>query len=819
MTVGSDYPDTTQARRAPYEGLRVLDLTGGIAGALAGMLLTDSGAEVIRVESRRGQTEPSSGYRVWHRGKRRALLDPSEPDAAGRLEAALSRADVLLEDVSSAETEQWGISPASIAANHPHLVHCTISAYGDLPAHQGRPAIDALVAARTGLQWEMRGVSGTSIRSLSDQPDPLEGAEVDPSFHVGPDRPGPMYGAVPWASNGAAYLASIAIGAALLVRERTGRGQHVSTSLAQGALVASAIPWQRVENVEAEHYLGWTTDPRAPKGFFRTSDDAWIQQWVPAPNFMLTVSDGERLVPPAWGQGVRESELRIETDYLEMVLLHHYYPQMVEVAGRHTLAEWLELASQVNVPFGEVRPPEAALRDELLLADGCVTTVPDPDHGSINAVGRTLRFSQMAQSITAGVEPEPQDASALDSFIAQHEPTPAPTREPVAVEAPLAGVRVLDLGLAVAGPYGGQLLAQLGADVIKINSPGDDFWMKTQYAHCTNRDKRSLSLNLKSSEGKRIFTELVRQADVVHHNMRWPAVAKLGITYEDLRAINPRLVYCHTRGFEHGPRNSRPANDQTGGALTGTEWMDGGADSGGEPIWPSVSLGDVGNGLLSVVGVLQALRDREISGSGQFVDTSIAYVHLLNASTSWVGADGTIGDRPVLDRECWGVDALRRIYPTADGWLCLAVVDDDAWTALTVAVPSLADDDRFLTAQGRRRHDVELATVLTETLAGSSAEHWWRLLDEAGVPSEVCASEPARVLFDDPDLKRRGWISQYEHPILGAMEMGGRLMDFDATPTGVPGRAPLLGEHNRDILTELGYSAEVIEQWLEAGVC
>ena len=803
------------AGRGVYSDLRVVDLTQGVAGAVATMLLADAGAEVIRIDRPDDPFAELSGYRVWHRGKRRAALDLAGDRDDVR--ALIASADVLVETFEDAPA---GFDAASLAALNPRLVHCSITGYGGAAAHGGRPAVDALVAARTGLHWEARGVPGTTIGALSGREDPLAGIEVDPETAVGPDRDGPMFTGIPWASNGAAYLATIAIAAALRAREVCGRGQHVATSLLQGVICSTSIAWQRAERPDSESYLGWTTDPRAPKGFYRTSDGRWIQQWVQLPGFMLGVSAGRdgggELELPERGASPKDADLRIETDYTEMVLLHHFHPEMAAAAARFPAAGWERIARAAGVPFEIVRPPEEALTDPALLADGCVAELPDDEHGAIRAVGSVVRLADCPAPVGRGTAAPGADTDWAREQAALATPaTPAAEQAaPAEIPAPLAGIRVLDLGLAIAGPYGAQLLADLGADVIKVNARSDDFWMRTQYSHMSNRGKRSLAIDLKDPRGLAVFLDLVRGADVVHHNMRYAAAQRLGIDWESLREINPRLVYCHTRGYEHGERDTKPANDQTAAALAGTEWVDGAADSGGTPIWPSISLGDTGNGLLSAIAVLQALRHRDRTGHGQFVDTSILYAHLLNASAAWTTPDGTVrGDRPVVDADSWGISALHRIYPAAEGWLLLAADAPGAWDRLVAAVPAAAGP-RFATPEDRRGLDAELAAVLATAFAGDTAEAWGKALDAHGVPAEVCAPAPGAVLFDDPDLTERGLMTAYTHPVTGAMQMAGRL--FDVAGSRASGRPPLIGEHTREILTELG--VDDVDALVEAGV-
>ena len=183
---------------------------------------------------------------------------------------------------------------------------------------------------------------------------------------------------------------------------------------------------------------------------------------------------------------------------------------------------------------------------------------------------------------------------------------------------------VLDLGFAVAGPFGTQVLADLGADVIKVNATRDPWWHATHIAYGANRGKRSICIDLKTPEGLAVLHRLVEKADVVHSNMRRDALRRLGCDEAALREVNPDIIYCHTRGFDRGPRSDSPGNDQTGCSLAGVTFEDGGCHDGGKPFWSLTSLGDTGNGFLSAIGVIQALYHRTSHGRG----TERRHLHL-----------------------------------------------------------------------------------------------------------------------------------------------------------------------------------------------
>jgi crotonobetainyl-CoA:carnitine CoA-transferase CaiB-like acyl-CoA transferase len=382
------------------------------------------------------------------------------------------------------------------------------------------------------------------------------------------------------------------------------------------------------------------------------------------------------------------------------------------------------------------------------------------------------------------------------------------------ISAPLEGITVLDLGLAIAGPYGTQLLADLGANVIKINALYDTYWHSNHIAYMANRGKRSIALDLKDPRAMKVLLQLVEKADVVQHNMRYEAAERLKIDYESLKKINPRLIYCHTRGFETGPRNALPGNDQTGACLAGVQYEDGGMARGGKPLWSLTSLGDTGNGFLSAIAILQALYHRDRTGEGQMCDTSIINAHLLNTSYAIARPDGSGFDRPRIDGMQLGFSATHRLYQTRDGWLCVVLDADVQWDRFCVAMElqAVAADPRFVDAAARAHNDAALAAILEARFRERSAADCFALLDRAGVPCEICDPNFSRRLHDDPEFARAGWVVSYRHPFVGKLDQIGLLFNLSETPGRVQGPPLVVGQHSREILAELGYPAQQIEE-------
>ena len=801
------------------EGINVLDLSWGVAGPIATMLLADNGATVTRIEAPGSDPFASwPGSRVWARGKRSAVLDLKDATERTEFLALASKADVVVESFRPGVTTRLGVDYDTLSARNPRLIYCSITGYGRGNRHSDRPAYDARVAARLGLQLEQRSWPGGPIDHIHGIVPPVPDLEVPPGCAPGSPRSGPIFTYSTWPSLATAYLATTGINAALLAREITGRGQLVETSLLQGAMALTMGKWMRVENPYATGFRMWITDGRAPKGHFECADGRWIQQWVPNPMFVLSSADGDVLESRRGISNVRNDPDRVGNDPENVLVLAHYYPEMAAAMKRFPSTEWVRVARDYGTPLQQIRTPEEALCDQALIDEGVVVDVDDPDLGRLRHVGLVYRLHETPGRVQGPAPRKGQHGDAVKSEAAAIAGT-APAIMALASAhvaphaAPLAGVTVIDLGFAVAGPFGTQVLGDLGATVIKVNALRDPWWHCTHIAMGANRGKRSIGINLKTAAGMAVLHRLVERADVVHSNMRYKAALRLGVDEESMRAINPALIYCHTRGFEDGPRSDSPANDQTGNALSGTQYEDGGMSDGGVPFWSLTSMGDTGNGFLSAIGVIQALYHRRRTGIGQRVDTSIINAGMLTTSYAALDAAGNGLARPRLDGMQRGISALYRLYETADGWLCLAAVTEAHWHALVGALghAELASDARFATAESRSANDGALIAVLDAVFTAKSASDWFALLDEHGVPCEISDGEFADHFFDDAEMIAAGRVVSYDHPEVGRFDHAGLQIDFSDTPGRVWGPPPLVGQHTREIMREFSFTDDEID--------
>jgi crotonobetainyl-CoA:carnitine CoA-transferase CaiB-like acyl-CoA transferase len=794
-----------------FEGLRVLDLSSGIAGPMATMLLADNGAQVTRIATAVGEgTRSHSGNRVWDRGKRSARIDLNTESGRETFRTLASNADVVIESFPPGMTTELGIDHATVAARNRGLITCSITGYGRLAEHWDRPSDDALVAARTGLLYDQKGRRGTAMEFIAGRPGPHPEFDSPEGLVRGANRKGPVFPRTTWPSMGAMYFATLGIAAALRARETTGEGQRVETSLLQGALAAVCLNWQRVENPDAPLYWMWPVDSRSIEGLYECSDGRWVHHWTVRPSWVLSSAAGEDLSAADLDAAYRDDPDRVSMEPDGLLTGMFLHPQLAEAFRKFPSAAWVEAGEQAGIGVAAVRSPTEALTDASFLADGCVVRIDDPEVGPIRHVGSVLEFSETPGAVRG---PSPKPGQHTEEVIAEAAALASPSggsRPAGHLGHPLDGVRVLDLGLGVAGPFTGRALADLGADVIKVNAVYDTFWSGTHMGLGTNRGKRSLAVNLKDDRGRAALDKLVSTADVIMTNWRPGAAARLGLDYDTLRDRFPRLVYCNTRGYEKGPRSDLPGTDQTAAALTGVEWEDGACDAGNPPLWSRSGMGDTGNAMLAAIAIVSALYHRDRTGQGQAVSTSIVNAQLLATSYAWIHDDGSPGDWDHVDGDQYGLSPLYRMYCCADGrWLFVAALGSEQCSRLAAAV---ADD--AVTSNDPEK----VAATLEARLGERSAAEWFTTLDSAGVPVEIVDEAFCRALFDDSEARAAGLISETWAGSVGRFEDPGLLVNLSSTPPVIQRGPCMCGEHSRELLRECGYTDEQVDELAADGV-
>lgn len=397
----------------------------------------------------------------------------------------------------------------------------------------------------------------------------------------------------------------------------------------------------------------------------------------------------------------------------------------------------------------------------------------------------------------------------------------------------LEGITVVDLSRVLAGPYATMLLGDLGARIIKVEQPGhgDDtrHWGppfthngESAYFLCANRNKESITLNLKHPTGQAIAREMIGRADIVVENFKVGGMDALGLGYEDLRTLNPGIIYCSITGYgQTGPYKHRPGYDAVieaeGGIMSITGPSTGEAGEG-HPYKVGVAIVDITAGLNAVVAILAALHHRHRTGVGQAID-----IALLDTQVSWLANVASSylisGQAPRRYGNAHGSIVPYQTVQAADGWLMLAVGNDLQFQklCLLLAHPEWAEDQRFITNQARVRHREELLPLIEREFVRDSVKAWTARLSAAGIPTGPVNDLPT--VLADPQVQARDMVQTVHHTVTGPIPLVGPVPKMSSTPAAIHLPPPLLGEHTTTILREwLGYTDEEIQKMAATGI-
>jgi crotonobetainyl-CoA:carnitine CoA-transferase CaiB-like acyl-CoA transferase len=380
---------------------------------------------------------------------------------------------------------------------------------------------------------------------------------------------------------------------------------------------------------------------------------------------------------------------------------------------------------------------------------------------------------------------------------------------------PLEGLKVIDLSHIMAGPTCSMLLADMGADVIKVEkTPGGDDARRmippkvadeSAAFLIMNRNKRGIALNLKSEAGREALSRLLQDADVLIENYRRGTMEKMGFGYEVLRARNPKLIYCSISGFGRtGPYADRGGFDLVAQGMTGLMSITG-EGPGAPPMKSGAPLTDITAGILACVGILAALHARESTGRGQMVDTSLFEAGITQ--TYWHSAICfATGVAPGAMGTAHPLNGPYQAFPASDGWITVGAANQENWLRLLQSLesPELRDDPRFLNNAERMRNLSALTSVLTPLFQRRTVADWLQRLEQSGVPAGPVLN--IAQMHQDPQALAREMIVETSHPTAGQVKAIGLPIKFSDTPGGVRTAAPLLGQHTREVLRERGFT-------------
>ena len=728
-------------------GLRVVDFSQFIAGPLAAMQFAGLGADVIRVDAPGGPRWEHPSNAVLQRGKRSIVLDLAAETDRGVALRLIDTADVVFESWRPGVADRLGVGPHAALARNPRLVYCSVPGFGRTDPRRGLPGWEGVIAAAAGLF---------------------------PAREFG--EPGePRFTALPIASSFAAAQACHGVLAALLLRERTGVGQHVEVALFDAAFELLGGGAQKIGDVPPPPQGGAAPATMPQIGHYGCADGRWVQLCLVQPRHLDWFV--RAFLPESVGDGWSDAE-RVRTDAGVQAAMRE---RLGELMATRPAREWERLINEKSgAPAGVCQTTEDWLRlDEHARDSGAVIEVPaDPELGDTIQAGHPIGMSLTPPRADDPRHPLDADRAAilaeLDSLAAR---PPAPGSGTAAAGAgvpprPLDGVKVIDVSQVLAGPTLARILADYGAEVIKINSPQDRQHFQHLY---TNAGKKTILLDLKKPEGMAVFWRLAKDADVLVENFTLGVAERLGIGEADVRARRPGIVYASVSAFGHeGYRGGYRGREELGQAVTGLQMRWFGADSPRMVFYP---LNDYGAGNWGAFATLAALYYRIRGGRGQRVHASLAHTATFHQVPFMVWFDGQSWDEP-SGEQAPGWTALDRIYRGADRWFYLAAQPGDRAAVRDVTGLDLdfAGDDRAA------------AESLARAFRARPAAEWVAALTGRGIAASLVLSQEEAM--DDELTRARGLSVVRSLPggePIRTVGLAGRLALTPLAPGPLPG--------------------------------
>ena len=837
-------------------GLRVIDLSEEIAGAYATKLLADAGADVIKLERPGGdplrrwvasgtKLEPGRDaplFQYLHAGKRSALADLETSAGLARVLALASDADIVFESFGAGAAERFGLTLDALHARNPRCSLVSISAWGGSGPWATRPATEFTLQSAVG---------STAFRGLPERGPVAAGGRIGEWI------------AGTYAGVGAAF--------AWLSARRTGEGHHVDLSIFEALLLTMTI----YHDLNSQFFDGPLAQMIETPSI-EPAKDGWVglcavtgQQWK---DFCTLIGQ------PAVGEDERFYDATARMRHLEFIhgIIRAY-------TREHTIAEIVETMSLMRIPANPLGDGRTLLEMEQFRARNVFVRNPAGFLQPRPPYRLHGRDSLHGHARTA-VPPEIASAPALGEHEAeiarQLEDTPPRSREAVhsrphgearANALPLEGIRVLDLTAFWAGPVATSVLADMGADVLKVESiqrpdgmrfagslPGERMWEHNPIFHGANTGKRAITLKLDSEEGRALLLRLIERADVVVENYSVRVLENFGLGWDVIHEQNPRAILVRMPPFGlDGPWRDRVGFAMNIEQVSGLAWMT------GYPDMPLVVRGccDPVGGMHGVFALLLALEDRDRSGEGQLVEVPLVEPAIQIAAEQVIewSAHGELLER---QGNRGPVAAPQGIYSCRRGaeWIAIAVASDAQWAALCDALASAggtkreagsehtggagkrasetggsdgmhrgegadrsdwsawARDTTLASARGRRAAHDAIDEALGAWLRDRSAEEAADLLRAAGVPAQAVVN--AHFVSPNPQLEHRGFFQTMEHAVAGKLRHPGLPMSFSGLPRALhPRPAPCLGQDNEAVLSgELGLTKEAIEALQAAGV-
>lgn len=795
----------------PLEGIRVVDFSRMLSGPLSTMVMGDLGAHVIRIEDLEGtdttrHNHPfingeSHYFLSINRNKESVALDLKSEEGRRIAIDLVRQADIVVENFRHGVAARLGLDYEALRKVNPRLVYCSVTGFGQTGPWNKKTAYDLVIQAVTG---------ALSITGEAGRP--------------------PAKMGLPLADEMSSLFAGIAMLAGIERRERTGAGCYLDMSMFDaGISMLSYMASIYFATGESPSAQGSSHPTIYPYNAFETADS------------YIVVAPFTNAFWRKFCAVIGRPDLPENPDYRSFAERLAHRAQLAAILDpimkSRPSAEWLRMLDEGDVPNGPVARIDEAIEGPQTKARGMVVEIDHPVCGRIRTLGTPFHMSYADGSVFEPRYKAPpvvgqHTAAVLETLlgfspakieelvdnkivrvsdvpgqITVEARAPAPT-DPASEtdELPLQGLKVLDLTRMLAGPYGTLILADLGADVIKIEEPriGDPtrrnipmVGSESTYFMAVNRGKRSVTLDLKTEADRKRFLDLVRTADVVIENYRPGVMERLGLSYANLCAVKPDIILCSISGFgQTGPLKDKISFDLVNQAMAGTMSVTG--EEGRPPVRVGLPAGDLSGGIFGAFGVLAALYGRRQTGRGMHIDIGLhdllvsllGYVAQLYFTTGEVPGPVGSGHHHI---------APYRAFQAKGGYFVIAAFTQVFWLKFTKAVgmPELADDPRFADITARKHNKAALYEIIDPIFTTKTVDEWVEIFRVADVPAAPVYT--VGEALESEHAASRDIVFSYEHPALGTVRTAGtpfRTQDRTWRSLLPP---PSLGQHNAEI--------------------
>jgi len=812
--------NTGDRHKAPLKKLRVVDFSRMLSGPLSTMILGDLGAHVIRVEDIEGMDTTrhnhpfingeSHYFLSINRNKESIAVDLKTKEGREIALGLVRQADVVVENFRHGAAGRLGLDYDSLIKINPKLVYCSITGFGQTGPWRDKTAYDLVIQAVIG---------ALSVTGEAGRP--------------------PAKMGLPLADEMSSLFAGIAILAGVERLARTGKGCYLDTSMFDaGISMLSYMANIYFATGESPTAVGSAHPTIYPYNAFETTDG------------YIVVAPFTNAFWRKFCTAIERPDLGEDPNYKsfkERLAARDELAKVLDpIMKTRSTSDWRERLDTGDVPNGPVLSIKDAIEMEHTQSRGMIAEFDHPVCGKQKTLGSPFHLTyadgrkyetpyrappvvgQHTESILSkllGYEQTTIEELVHDSVVRGSSVPGECTANPLqsgapeaslnnegdSSELPLAGLRIVDLTRMLAGPYATLIFADLGADVIKVEEPriGDPtrhnipkLGDESTYFMAINRGKRSISLDLKSDEGRQALVELVKTADVVVENFRPGVMDKLGIGYSELKKIRPDIILCSISGYgQTGPLRDKISFDLVNQAMAGTMSVTG--EAGRPPVRVGLPAGDLGGGIFAAFGVLAALYGRRQTGEGVHID--LALHDILVSLLGYVGQlYFTTGDVPGPVGSGHHHIAPYRAIQASDGYFIVAAFTQVFWLKFVDAIemPELKQDPRFADITARKHNMDALYDIVLPIFPGKTVDEWLQIFSDTDVPS-------ARVntvgeALECEHASSRGIVFEYEHPTVGRTKTVGTPFMCDGRPWRSDLPPPLLGEHSAEILKELG---------------